>query len=343
MQPFLGRIAALAGLTTVLLAAAGSTAEARDAGGAVTQRRVVYLNESGCSEAFERLLCNGFVRAARRTGIEGRSVTPSAREDLVDTLNLVAKQRWDLVTTFGLGFPEALAVVAPRHPRVRFALIDRSLGEVPGPRPRNVRGVVFRTSEAAFLAGYLATRMEQTRPGRDVVGIVAGFRIPPVRDFVIGFRAGARHASRRVRVLVGYANNFVDPSRCSAIARRQIAQGAGVLFNVAGACGLGTLEAARERGVWGIGVDADQSFLGPHILTSVTKDFEAGFVVLFRRLNAGRLRTGGDTVLTLSHGAVGLGKISRRVPAPLLAELERLERRIARGALRVPGAFPDPR
>ena len=197
-------------------------------------------------------------------------------------------------------------------------------------------------SEAAFLAGFLAARMEQPRPGRDAVGVVAGYPIPAVQDFVIGFRAGARRASRLVRVFADYSYDFLDASRCGAIARRQIANGAGVLFNVAGACGLGTLDAARDRGAWGIGVDVDQSFLGPHILTSVLKDFEAAFVALFRRLKAGRLPAG-NTVLTSGQGAVGLGKISRRVPGPLRAELERLERRIASGAIHVPGAFPDPR
>ena len=34
---------------------------------------------------------------------------------------------------------------------------------------------------------------------------------------------------------------------------------------------LGALEAASERGIWGIGVDVDQSHLGRHILTSAVK------------------------------------------------------------------------
>ena len=143
-----------------------------------TKPRVVHLTETiGCASAFERLHCNGFVRAARRAGIAGRIVTPSPREELTDALNLAAKQRWDLVTTFGLGYPEAVAVVAPRHPRDRFVMIDRSLGEVPKPT-RNVRAVVFRTSEAAFLAGYLAARMEQPRPGATPSASSAARRFP---------------------------------------------------------------------------------------------------------------------------------------------------------------------
>jgi len=50
------------------------------------------------------------------------------------------------------------------------------------------------------------------------------------------------------------------------VALSQIAKGSRVVFQVAGVCGLGALEAASEHGIWGIGVDVDQSHLGQHIL-----------------------------------------------------------------------------
>jgi basic membrane protein A len=331
-----------------VLVAGGSSASAYDESRPATQPRVVFLMEqrSGCADDFQRLLCNGFVRATRRTGVSGRVVNPTAREDLRDVLSLLARQPYDLVITFGYGFPEALSEVAPRYPDARFALVDRSSKEVTAfglAWPRNAQAVVFRTSEAAYLAGWLAARLEQARSGRDVIGVVGGIPIPAVTDFVIGFRAGARRVSPDIRVLTGYSGDFLDRSKCEAIARRQVARGAGVLFNVAGVCGLGTLDVARKAGVWGVGVDTDQSFLGPHILTSVVKHFEAGFEKLLREVKAGRIRTGGDTVLTLREGAVGLGTISPKVPESVRREIRRLEGRIASGEIRVPGAFPDPR
>ena len=63
------------------------------------------------------------------------------------------------------------------------------------------------------------------------------FVFPPVEDFVVGFRAGARRASPGIKVMVGYSKDFVDASKCTAIARDQVAKGAGVLFNDAGTCG----------------------------------------------------------------------------------------------------------
>ena len=105
-------------------------------------------------------------------------------------------------------------------------------------------------------------------------------------------------------------------------------------------CGLGTMKAAADAGIWAIGVDSDQSFLGPHVLTSVLKSFEAGFVDVFARVKTGKLGTGRDTTLTMRDGAAGLGRISRRVPRSLVTQLRGLERQIAIGKLRVSAPRP---
>ena len=197
---------------------------------------------------------------------------------------------------------------------------------------------MLQTREAAFLAGWLAAELEQRRRGPDVVGAVGGFPVPGVMSSVDGFAAGARHAAPGIKVLVDYSYDFVDPSKCEALAGRQIARGAGTVFNVAEACGLGTMQAAADAGVWAIGVASDQSFLGPHVLTSVLKSYEAGFVDVFSRVKAGTLRTGEDTTLTIRDGAAGLGRVSPKVPRPLISELHRLERQIKTGTLRVSAA-----
>lgn len=344
MGRLLPRLVSTTFVVVASVALSGSAADARSESGDATKPRVVFVHERGfgCRTAFERLLCDGFVAAVKRTGVEGRIINPTLRENSVDTLTVLARQRYDLVIVFGFGYYEALGQVARAQPKARFAIMDAPLANIPG-RQRNVEGVVFRTSEAAYLAGWLAASLERRRPGPDVLGVVAGVKLPSVDDYVLGFRAGALRASPRAKVFVEYSNDFADATKCGAIARRQIARGAGVVFNVASDCGFGTLEAAKEAGIWGVGVDTDQAFLGPHILTSVVKQYGAGFLRLLRQVRAGRIPTGRDTVLTLGDAAVGLGKISGRVPRSLRLELDRLERRVARGEIRVPGAFPDPR
>ena len=314
---------------------------ARSANGTAVRPQVVVVLDrgGGCPDPSTLKLCEGIRDALRLTGVSGRIVAPTFQESLADFLGLIARQRYELVVTFGQYFEPAFQSVVRRHPDVPFALMDASRTVLPG-RPANAQGVVFRTSEGAYLAGWLAGKLERRRPGRDVVGVVGGIKVPSVEDFVVGFAAGARHAAPGVEVLVDYSNDFIDRSRCAALARRQIARGAGTIFNVAGACGLGTLAATADAGVWGVGVDSDQSFLGPHVLTSVLKRYDAGFIALFRQVKAGKIRTGTDTVLTMRDGAVGLGRISAKVPRSLVRQVDELRRRIVAGKLVVPGVVP---
>ncbi len=319
-------------LLVALTLACGTTPAPGQTGGG-DRPRVVFVTAS-CAEI--EFLCPPFLRALRRTGVEGRIVSPDVREDPVATLSLLAQRRHDLVIV-DPSWSEALGTVAPRFPDVRFAVFDAPHSGVPG-GPRNVVGIEHRANEAAYLAGWLAARLERRRPGPDVVGAVGGYSAPPVDDFIVGFRAGARSGSRGITVLTGYSRDFTDSTKCAAVARAQIARGAGAVFNVAGFCGLGTLRAARRAGIWGIGVNSDQSFLGPHVLTSVIKDYETGFVALLRGVRDGTLPRGGTRTLTLRTGGARLGRVSPRVPAEIRAGLERLRRRIVAGEVKVPGA-----
>ena len=178
--------------------------------------------------------------------------------------------------------------------------------------------------------------MEDLRPSPHVVSSVAGFGIPPVKAYVAGFRAGAKRADPKITVLNTYANDFVNPSKCAHAAADQIARGSGVVFDVAGACGIGALETAKKHGVWGIGVDIDQSYLGQFILTSVIKRLDVAVYDFAEQLRAGEFRTGGDAEFDLRNHGVGLGRISPRVPARFRRELAGLEAEIAAGRIKVP-------
>jgi basic membrane protein A and related proteins len=319
-----------------ILAFGPAGSDARGHGGAQRRPRVVFISEvNGCSSSFTVLVCGAFTSALRRTGIDGRVITPTAREDMVDTLSLLARQRYDLVIGFGSTYFSSVGPVAREYPDVRFVTFDepRALASSP---PVNLSGITFRTGEAAYLAGWLAGKLERRRAGPDIVGVVGGMEIPGVTGFVEGFRAGARRASPGIKVLVDYSNDFVDASKCAALARNQIAKGAGAVFDVAGECGIGALNAAKQGNVWGIGVDTDMSSFGPYILTSVFKRFDVGFLTLLRQLQTDRIPKGKDTKLTLRSGAVGLGKISPKVPAQYRAELDRIRRQIIAGKIRVP-------
>jgi basic membrane protein A len=315
-----------AALAATGLALGTATGSAAPAGGADV---VLVTRDCGSTD----LYCPGFARAARRTGTRARVVSPDRREDVAGTFALLARQGHDLIiSTPDLALDAHRA--AARHPSQRFAVIDFTAAFAP-PRPPNVALLEIRPREAAYLAGRLAGRMERLRRGPDVVGVVGGERIPPVDDFVYGYRAGARSAG--VRVISGYSGSFDDPTVCTAEAERQIARGAHTVFDVAGECGAGTLEAVRAAGVWAIGVDRDRSGLGPFVLTSVVKRYDRAFALLMRQAPDRRLRAGRTIVMGLRRGGAELGRISPRVARPVLREIASVRRDLLAGRIRVPG------
>ena len=160
-----------------------------------------------------------------------------------------------------------------------------------------------------------------------------GQRVPAVEKYIAGYQAGARRANPRVATLNTYTDDFVDSVKGRSVALSQIAKGSRVVFQVAGACGLGALEAAKEHGVWGIGVDVDQSHLGRHILTSAVKSMDVAVFDTIEELVRGTLETGRTSRFSLRNGGVGLGTISARVPRSLKAAIEDVRAEIVAGKI----------
>src|SRR5206468_1013630 len=121
-----------------------------------------------------------------------------------------------------------------------------------------------------------------------------------VRDLIAGFRAGARRARPGIRVLVDYSRTFTAQARCERAANRQIDRRSAVVFDVAGKCGFGALAAAGIRGVWGLGVDSNLSYLNSRILGSVVKHFDRATQLAVTLFASGRLPGGRDIRLDLS-------------------------------------------
>lgn len=323
------------------LAIALAGASGSEAKGAVHHRIALVLDPAGF-EAVPRQEAAGLERAARDFGVEARIVIQPVRTSYTSTYRSLARQGYDLlIASSALQIPGALTA-AGWAPKTKFALIDARAEEINVPLSANVVALAFREEQIGFAVGYLAGLVERTRPGPDVVGSVGGFQWPPVDRFIAGYRAGARRASPRVRNLNAYSGNFFDPESCERVATAQIAKGAGVVFNVAGRCGLGTLAAAKRHGVFGIGVDRDQSSLGLHVLTSALKRFDVGVYRTIELFVRGRLETGRDLFYGLREHALDLGKVSPRVPPQLVQRTRVIMGQIESGRIRgIPTTLGD--
>jgi basic membrane protein A and related proteins len=219
---------------------------------------------------------------------------------------------------------EFLGTEAPGREETMYVFLDSAIlgADVQG-RP-NALAVHYADAVAGRLAGYLGALMAAGRSRDPVVSAIGGFADHgAVRALVDGFVAGARRAVPGIRVRVDYSNDFAIKSICERIANRQIDAGSVVVFVPAGTCGLGALAAAGVRGVWGIGVDGDRSYLGPHILASTVKAWAASVELVVSRYLQGTLPAGEDVQLGLGDEAVGLVGISADVPQPVRAKLAR--------------------
>jgi basic membrane protein A len=324
----------------------GATSSATTAASTTQERaplRVGLVTDVGGLDdrSFNFLANRGLERAERELGVEGRVVVSKSNADYVPNLTGLARQEYDLVVAVGFLMADALDVVARRFPQVDFAIVDVSRSDLAS-KPRNVRGLLFKEQEAGYLVGYLAGLVTREEAGSKlVIGSVGGQKIPPVDRYIAGYRAGAREAAPGIETLNGYSQDFVDQAKCKELALDQISRGAHVVFQVAGQCGLGALSAAAEQNVRGIGVDADQGYLGGHVLTSALKKVDVAIFQTIQAVQDGTFRGGADTVFDVASGGVGLGEVAPDVPAGLVSQVKQVQADIAAGEVdRIPATVP---
>jgi basic membrane protein A and related proteins len=257
--------------------------------------------------SFNHLANVGFQKAKKDLGIDGRVLISKSNGDYVPNLTTLAQQRYDLIVPIGFLMADATNTVASKISTSDFAIVDFSAAGLKD-KPKNVEGLLFKEQEAGYLVGYLAGLYAKDN-NIDTVSSVGGQKIPPVDHYIAGYQAGAKAANPSIKTLNGYSQDFVDQAKCKEIALDQIAKGSGVVFQVAGQCGLGALDAAKEKGVQGIGVDADQSYLGAHILTSALKKVDVAVFNAIKSAQDGTFKGGTDVIASVENGGVGYGKL----------------------------------
>jgi basic membrane protein A len=257
--------------------------------------------------SFNQLANEGLQRAVKQLGITGRVLISKQNSDYIPNLTTLATQKYDLIIGNGFLMADAVATAAKKFPQQKFAIIDFSAAAMKG-KPRNVVGLPFKEQEAGYLVGYLTALYAKDNGGS--LGSVGGQDIPPVVHYIAGYQAGAKKADPAVKTLNGFSQSFTDQAKCKEIALDQISKGAKVVFQVAGSCGLGAVDAAKEKGVQAIGVDADQAYLGSQIITSALKKVDVAVFNAIKSVQDNSYKGGTDVVNSLQNGGVGIGKIS---------------------------------
>jgi basic membrane protein A and related proteins len=285
------------------------------------------LNDNG----FNELAYKGLKRAERELGVKGRVVEAKTAADYVPNMSSLARQDYDLIIGVGFAQGDAIAAAAKRFPDTNFAIVDVDQSFLKG-KPTNVQGLLFREEQVGYLVGYLGA-LEAKRAGTESISAVGGYKEPPVDRFIAGYRAGAQAAVPGTKVRWDYSQDWEDQAKCKELALNQIAAGSKVVFQVAGGCGLGALSAAKDRDVWGIGVDGDQSSLGPHVLTSALKGVDSAVFLTIRAVEDGTFEGGKNVVFGIDQEGVGLGTLSPNANADDVSAVEDVEEQLASGEI----------
>lgn len=266
-------------------------------------------------------------------GIEAQYLQSKSKEDYVPNLNKYVKGKYDL--TWGIGFDlgEDMKTVAAQNPDAKLAIID---AEVDSP---NVRSVTFAENEGAFLVGVVAGSMTKTNK----IGFVGGSKIPVIKRFEAGFKAGVTAANPDAKVIINYTGAFDKPDQGKAAAATMYNDGVDIIFHAAGATGTGVFNEASARNkagqkVWVIGVDKDQSLeFGDEVtLTSMVKGVTTAVDKVTREVIDGTFK-GGHETLGLKENGVGLADTSsKNVPADVLKKVDEFKQKIIDGEIKVP-------
>ena len=249
-----------------------------------------------------------------------------------------------IITPSGSGFADLIATKAALdYPDIHFVLVDCSAA-YGGITTNNVAGVAYKQNEATFLTGALAAQLNKS----GTIGYVAGMSNAVINDFTVGYIQGAQYINSDIKILISYIGDFADSAKAKELAATQIGLGADVVAQVAGTAGLGVLDAAKEAGVWGIGVDADQAAaykesnpeLSAIIASSAMKNGAALLSsIVDRFLNGNDLPWGSIESQGLVEGAVEIAPLAEKVPEDVKKAMEELQEKVINGEIVVESAI----
>ncbi len=278
----------------MVVGAFGASAAAQTA----VKPAVVYSTGGKFDKSFNEGVSDGAQRFGRETSLAIAEFEPTNETQFEQALRRFAQRGQDPIIAVGFSQAVALEKVAREISAVRFTLID-AVVDLP-----NVQSVVFKEHEGSFLVGVLAALA--SRSGK--VGFVGGMDIPLIRRFQCGYEQGVKYANPRAELIANMTGTtpaaWNDPGRGAELAKGQFDRGVDVVYAAAGSTGIGVLQAAKDRGKYGIGVDSNQNHLHPGtMLTSMIKRVDLAAYQSFKDALVGGWKPGRQ-VLGLKEGGV---------------------------------------
>ena len=287
----------------------------------------------------------GLNKAKDELGMEVRAVEIGGDQSKYQpTLTEVSEADEDVVFVNSGALSEVALELMGNYPEKKYVLYDM--------QPTfentfdNAVAISFKQSESSFLGGIVAAKMAKN----GVIGFIGGSENIIINDFMVGYIAGAKYANPDIKIHISLIGDFKDTAKGKELALVQLANGAEVIHSVAGAAGLGCLDAVKEKGAWSIGVDSDQAMAlketspetSERILTSALKNVDFALFSVLQQYKDGTLEFGTTNAYGIKEKAAGIAKneyYEKNVPDDVKKLVEEAEAKIISGEIKVPTSF----
>ena len=326
----------------MLVAACGSSSSGTPA----KQFKIGLVTDTGGlnDKSFNHLAYVGLQKAITDFNVKGDVTESKSGDDYVPNLTNFASKGYDLVIGVGFLMAEAVGTVSGQFPNIHFSIIDGAGTDAKGNdlKHANVQSLFFSEQDAGAMVGVIAGMLEKqgkAKKNAHVIGAVGGISIPPVNHYIAGYKWAATMEDPSIKVLIGYSNDFNDPAKCKGVAQGQINAKADILFQVAGGCGLGVLQAAGQNSVYSVGVDADQKDADPSVIASALKKVDVATYAAIKTVVNGQYKSGALTFNIANDGA-GYALDNFTLPADIQTEVNSVKAKIKAGTLTPPADIP---
>jgi basic membrane protein A len=235
---------------------------------------------------------------------------------------------YNLVIAHGAQYGTSLFEIAPDYPETSFAWgTTTNTGADEG--ITNVFAYEPRLEQGGYVSGVLAAHLTES----DIIGLVGPVDAGDAKLHVDGFVAGVRDTNPDVQVNLSFTGSFGDTALAAEAANTHLQAGADVLTGSAQQV-VGAIGVAQENDVPWLGVQADQSPVGPDsVVATVLYDWENILLSMITLHQSGTY--GGEVFqLTLENGGQTM-IYSDSLPAEAVEAAQAAEQGIIDGSIEI--------
>jgi|TARA_R100001143_G_C3356703_1_gene132859 basic membrane protein A len=214
-----------------------------------------------------------------------------------EALSAYARDGYDIVIGHGFQFADPAKRIHKRFPDTWFIINTAKVAEAP-----NLASFDNRWGDAGYIAGAVAALL--TESGK--IGNIPAIPVPVIQEYDEGFKRGAARINPDIEVVSAFVGSFSDIAKAKEITTSMIDSGADVVSAIGNENVVGTLQAAKEKGVVMIGTAFDSAALAPDtIATTALINFDVNIDMAIGKVIEGTIEPK-NYLLGLNENGIGL-------------------------------------